>query len=597
MQAALPKPVFEFLTPGLDFYTEKVLGGTDSVTSPPLPEQELIALLEEGNGNGSLSYEPDSPHGSNGWVVEPNRTRDGRAILANDMHLDLGVPNIWYRAELHYGDVHLAGITLPGVPLVISGSNGHIAWGFTGSGIDVLDLVAVETNQQDPSQYRTAQGWRPFDVREEVIRVKGAADKTLTIRGTVWGPVLSMPLFNEPFAVRWIALDAEATDLKLMNLDRVTTVQDALDLFNQAGGPVLNALVADAQGDIGWTLTGRIPVRFGLDGSVSESWADGTRGWRGYMEPREVPRQLNPPEGFIVNANQKMVGVDYPIVPANYAAPGYRAFRIQERLLEMRGIREKNMLALQLDTWAEAYRHYQGLAIKALNKDAETAEIAELKRYIEAWDGRAEPESLGLALLVEFRRALLEEVLFPFLSRCRELDPQFEYRWIYPDVPLQRLLDARIPELLPDRQYGDSDSLVREILVREARRLMNVYQVDRLDVLSWGLTDRERIAHPLSGAIPFLSYLLDMPKQPLPGCPYCVRAARGGGATERLVVSPGHEKDGLFHMPGGQSGHPLSPYYGDQHGAWVQGLATSFLAGKAIHKVVLMPSSITSSQP
>jgi penicillin G amidase len=126
------------------------------------------------------------------------------------MYLDLGVPNIWYRAELHYGDVHLACITLPGIPLVISGSNGHIAWGFTGSGMDVLDLVAVEVNPQYPSQYKTAEGWRPFDVRDEVVHVKGAADETLTMRSTVWGPVLPMPFFDKPFAVYWIALDAQS---------------------------------------------------------------------------------------------------------------------------------------------------------------------------------------------------------------------------------------------------------------------------------------------------------------------------------------------------------------------------------------------------
>jgi penicillin amidase len=597
MHEALPKPVFEFLTPRLDPHTEKMLGEPADVMNPPLPVKELVALLAKGDRDTTLSYTPAPPHGSNGWVVGPSRTRDGRAILANDMHLDLGVPNIWYRAELHYRDVDLVGITLPGVPLMISGSNGHIAWGFTGSGIDVLDLVLVEVDPQDASRYKAEDGWHRFDLRDEVIRVKGAPDEALTVRSTVWGPILPARSFDKTFALRWVALDAAATDLELLDLDRVTTAQAALDLLNRAGGPILNALVADAQGNIGWTLTGRIPVRFGLDGLVSRSWADGTRGWQGYLAPADVPRRLNPPEGFIVNANQKMMGRDHPRVPANDAAPGYRAFRIRERLREMRGITEKDMLDLQLDTRGEAYRYYRDLAVEALRKQAETAETAAVRRYLEAWDGRAEPESLGLALLVEFRRALLEEVLFPILGRCRQLDPSFEYRWIYPDVPLQRLLDARHPELLPNRQYGDWDSLIREILVREARRLVAAHGVDRIDALTWGVTDRELIAHPLSQAVPLLGHLLDMPRQPLPGCPYCVRAARGGGATERLVVSPGREQDGLFQMPGGQSGHPLSPHYGDQHEAWVRGLATPLLAGEPAHRLVLMPSAVSSSSP
>jgi penicillin amidase len=596
MEAALPASVHAFLTPPLDRYTDRVLNGGSSRYKPrPIPGNDLAAVLKNaphGNSYAGLARDNPSPKGSNGWVVGPSKTRDGRALLANDMHLLLRVPNIWYRAELRYRNTALSGLTLPGVPLMVTGSNERIAWGFTNIEGDFSDLVFLEPDPADPERYLTPQGFIRFGERTDTVPVRDGATQTLKVRTTIWGPVLPEPLLGRLMAVRWTALDPAATDLRLLDLDRVENVEAALALFNRAGGPPLNALVADRQGNIGWTYSGKIPGRFGLDGSVSRSWADGTRGWNGYIPPEELPRVVNPRSGFIVNANQRMVGDTYPYVIGHYFDHGYRAYRIAERLAEMKNIDERDLLNLQLDTRAEVYRFYQQLALSLLSAEGDTAE-ARLRRDLESWDGFAERESTGLSVLAEFRERLLDRVIAPYLGNCRRLDPAFRFEWSTIDEPLQQLLEAKSPELLPDKEkYRDWNTFLHDLLLSSEAAVLARHRTDTPEAIAWGMDNKAAIVHPFSQSLPWLRELLDMPADPLPGCPKCVRLSMpGSGASERLVVAPGREANGILHIPGGQSGHPLSPHYRDQHPAWVDGSALPFKAGRPIHRLVFLPAA------
>ncbi len=616
IEAALPKSVKSFFMPPIDRYTDKLLNGKASGTPlPSIPENELFALLDD-NGRpkhyAGLVTDTPPPKGSNGWVVGPSKTWDGRAILANDMHLSLRVPNIWYRAEMHYGDVRLTGLTLPGVPLIVVGSNGKVAWGFTNIEGDFVDLVSLELNPDDPESYRTPKGFVRFSEREETVRVKGEADFTFKVQTTEWGPVLPEPLLSKRVAVHWAALDPDATDLHLLNLDVVNDVKEAQTIFNRAGGPPLNALAADHQGNIGWTYIGKIPKRFGLNGSVSRSWADGSRGWAGYISPQELPRLLNPSSGFIVNANQRMLGDDYPYVIGHYFGHGHRAYRITERLLDAKNLTERDMFTLQLDTKVEFYRFYQRLALSLLHERNDKVQIR-LKQNLANWDGFAELDSVGFAVLVEFRKLLLDAVIAPFMAKCREYDPEFRFSSPMIDEPLQQLLEAKLPTLLPDKiRYRDWDSFLLNLLIQAEDNVSAYHSTDFPDIFAgsefafalraadrtawhessaWGAVNQVAIAHPFSSSLPLLKIWLDMPQVALPGCVQCVRMyASGYGASERLVVSPGREGNGILHMPGGQSGYPLSPHYGDQQQAWVEGTALPLEAGETVYRLELVPA-------
>lgn len=277
----------------------------------------------------------------------------------------------------------------------------------------------------------------------------------------------------------------------------------------------------------------------------------------------------------------------YPHVIGHGFDNGYRASRIAERLGEMQAMDEHDLFALQLDTRAGFYRYYQQLALSLL--DADAAAEQRIKANLAAWDGRAEPDSAGLAILVEFRRRLIEAVIPPYLEKCRRLDARFSYFWPTLDLPLQQLLETQAPELLPAAaRFPDWRAWLRGLLLQAAAHAAPV----------WGETSQALIAHPLSAALPALGAWLDMPPESLAGCAECVRLhEQRVGADERLVVAPGHESAGILHMPGGQSGHPLSPHYRDQQAAWAHGRALLLRAGPALHKMTFIPGVRASCPP
>ncbi|WP_438033797.1 penicillin acylase family protein [Sorangium sp. So ce204] len=591
---SLPKGVTSFLLEGTDPYTRSLLGA-EAPAAPPLPAEELRALVAQSRSadarRGAVlsAASGGAPVGSNGWAVAGQRTSDGRALLANDMHLELGVPNIWYRAELRYGDSEVAGIVLPGVPMVIVGTNRHVAWGLTNLDGDVMDLVQIEAHPGRPDEYRTPSGWRRFDVAEETIRVRGEADVTVAARRTLWGPVAPRPLLGAKVAIRWTALDPGGVDLGLIDMDRARTVEEAIAVMNAAGGPGCNVLLADRRGRVAWTVTGRMPRRRGLDGSVSVSWADGRAGWEGYLPPAALPRIVDPPAGFVVNANHRMPIGEGALELGRDYANGYRAFRITERLREARAVTEADLLSLQLDTRAEFYGFYRDLALRALTGEAVARRppLAEARRAVAAWDGRADASSVGLPLLDRFRRVLAGEVFAAWLGASRAAEPTLELELSDIDTPLQRALDARSADLVPAPEGWDA--FVLAALEKAMTAVKQEHGGRPVDQIAWGAVSRVRIAHPL-GVTPELAARLNMPDEPLPGCNECVRLVSDSfAASERLVVSPGHEAEGILHMPTGQSGDPRSPHYRDQQRAWVDGRPLPLLAGPAAHTLTLVP--------
>ncbi|MCA1853897.1 MAG: penicillin acylase family protein, partial [Beggiatoa sp.] len=240
MQAALPAEVVAFLTPDTDRYTEPFLGGVGSrrpETGIPAKALAALRVAPPGNGSAGLVRADPVPIGSNSWALAGRRTHDGRALIANDMHLPLAVPVIWYRAILRYAGHRLTGLTLPGIPGMVAGSNGRVAWGFTNVNADVLDLVRLDLDPEDPNRYRTPAGWQAFSTASERITVKGGAEVVVEVKRTIWGPVLERPLLGAPVALRWTALEPEGTNVALIDMDRARDVEDAARVMNRAGGP------------------------------------------------------------------------------------------------------------------------------------------------------------------------------------------------------------------------------------------------------------------------------------------------------------------------------------------------------------------------
>lgn len=599
MQQALPPEVVAFLTTDADPYATPLVGGSESRRpQQPIPVAALASLVHQSPpGEPPVPIEQAAIKGSNGWVVAGGKTNSGAAMLANDLHLALSVPNVWYRAGLRYGTTAIIGLVLPGCPLIIAGSNTRVAWGFTNACSDVIDLVRLQLDPDDATRYRTAEGWRSFEVREERIAVKGAADVRVEVRQSCWGPVLRHPLLDQPVALRWTALDPQAVDFGLLHMDGAQNIDDAIDVMQRYAGPPMNVMLADADGRIAWTTCGKIPKRHGFDGAISHAWIDDEIGWRGYLAPAELPLVVDPPSGYLATANNRTTGKDYPHVLGHNYPSSYRAYRIGEQLQAMRQIEERDMLALQLDTTSAFFERYRSLALARLTAAviAERPALREARDEIAAWDGAMNVDSRGIALLAELRGALIAGVFEPYLRPCRQADPSFSYYWFNPDAPLLQLLTAQIPATLPDpERYAGWDACLIDQLEQSIERLLARHGVRSLTELTWGRVNTVAVAHPLGQAVPLLGKLLNMPRAALNGGEFCVLVAGvlGGtlyGPTMRMVVAPSREDSAILHMPGGQSGNPLASNYRDQHHAWITGQPLPFVPGPTTRSIRLTP--------
>ncbi|MGZ8956080.1 MAG: penicillin acylase family protein, partial [Methylovulum sp.] len=356
--------------------------------------------------------------------------------------------------------------------------------------------------------------------------------------------------------------------------------------------PPQNVVIADRAGHIGWTYMGRFPKRIGFDGLSSRSWADDRLGWQGYIPPEQLPRLLNPAEGFIVTANNRTLGSEYPHVIAHNWALGYRAFRIAELLRDRQGLTEQDLLAIQMDTRSAVLDFYQQLALDELRdlKNKDTI-LQEAERALQAWDGHMQTNSIGAAFLNEFRSRLAREVFAKVVAACRVHDPDFRYAWREMETPLRLLLTQRPQGLLSVRYHDDWRQMILDTIRQTAHELHQQYPETRLAQLTWGQTHPMALQHPFSKVASFLGNVLDMPTFTSDGCAsVCVKVMDNGhGASERLVLSPAHPENGIFHMPGGQSGHFLSPHYRDQQMFWRDGIASPLQSNAKSHILSVLP--------
>lgn len=600
MHDLLPSPLFEFLAPLGTEWDAPLVG--DPIEIPPLPGPEVIDLRTSPSARAPSPPPRDDPFvqpGSNNWAVAGSRTLHGGALLANDMHLILSVPNIWYRASfvLEGGGMQrtVTGVTLPGTPAMVAGSNGHVAWGFTNSQGDWTDLVVLEPDPDDADAYLTPDGSARFVRHLEAIRVRGADDETLEVLWTIWGPVIDTDHRGRKRALRWIAHDARAVNLGLIRMETARSLDDAMAIAPLAGIPPQNLLVADATGRIGWTIMGAIPSRLGqgegFDARLPASWADGSHGWNGWLDPADYPRVLDPGSGILWTANARAVdgGMLRRIGHGGYDL-GARARQIRDDLAGSDGLAEADMLAVQLDDRALFLRRWRDRLETALADSAAQSDPrrSEARRLVRDWSGHASIDSPGYRLARAFRLTVAERVFEPLTAPCREESPGFNYlrteQW---EGPLWRILEERPAHLL-DPRHDSWDALLLEAAdaAIEAVAPGGAALAER----TWGERNTTRIRHPLSPALPFLSGWLDMTQEPLPGDSNMPRVQTPvAGASQRMAVSPGREADGYFHMPGGQSGHPWSPHYKDGHEGWAEGRLDPFLPGQPAKTLILRP--------
>ena len=602
----LPPELADFLQPRGCRWEAPLMGPAGEL--PPLPGPEVMDLRDTETAPAEVAPTEPPPvapraetAGSNSWAVAGALTAHGGALLANDMHLGLRLPNIWYRMRLEWpaadGPRSCVGVTLPGVPALVVGSNEHVAWGFTNSYGDWLDLVVLQTDPADSNRYLTPEGWATCERIPEIITVKGAAPDTLWIRQTCWGPVWTVDHLRRPLVLCWTAHDPDAVNLGLVALEDCTTVTEAVATAAAAGIPPQSFICADQAGGIAWTIAGAMPRRLGWDGRTPVSWADGACRWDGFLTPEEHPRVVNPPEGRLWSANTRAAaGPALAVVGDGGYGLGARAQQIRDALRALDRPDERDLLAVQLDDRALFLESWRDLVLAVLaqrdpNADGEqaTARAAFAQIVDRDWEGRAVPGSVAYRLMDTCIRRLVTLVYDGLTAACVTADAEFDARWLsYRYAVVWELLSARPAHMLPP-EFADWDALVLEAV----DRTMEAAAGDGRDLAAytWGAYNTVAVAHPFADVLPLVGRRLAAPARRLPGGSHMPRVQHPRfGASERLVVSPGREEEALFHMPGGQSGHPLSPFFLAGHQAWVEGRPTPLLPGPGRYLLTLSPT-------
>ncbi|HEY9131066.1 MAG TPA: penicillin acylase family protein [Dyella sp.] len=540
----------------------------------------------------------DRRPGSNSFAIAGKLSDSGAALLANDMHLGLRVPNIWFRVRLRYPDAgapggqrDASGVTLPGTPALVVGSNGQIAWGFTNSYGDWQDWFQIRRDPTDPTRYKVPGGWATIEAHDEIIRIKGAPARTLRVEGTRWGPIMSDSDGQATLALSWIGDMPRAYNLNLLGLEHAGSMREALDLAPTLGMPPQNLLVADSQGHIGWTIASNsIPLRENIDPQGFNDGSKDNTGWTGWAPASSYPRIEDPADGRLWTANNRTVDGDALALLGDGGHDlGARAQQIRDDLRARSSFSPGSMLDVQLDNRAVFLDRWQRLLQDAL-ADTQDPQLAQLRQLTATWTHRAAPESVDYRLVRAFREQVYKDVLAPFVARVNARYSGFAW-------PTSNSSEAAVWALVRDRpihllnpKYSDWHAL----LIDAAKHVTDDLgkQPGGLAARTWGEANRAAIRQPLARVLPgALARWLDMPSDPLPGDANMPRvAAPAFGASERLAVSPGHEAQAILHMPGGQSDNPTSPYYSAGHEDWVNGRPSPLLPGPDRYTLTLRPT-------
>jgi penicillin amidase len=538
--------------------------------------------------------------GSNNFAVSGALTADGRAIVANDMHLGLRAPNIWFRARLLTGpDSDVSGFTLPGIPSVIVGSNRHVAWGFTNSYGDWADFIRVHWLDAAQTRYLDGGGKpRVVQVFQEPIAVKGGRPVPFAVRETVWGPITRDLNASYSLALQWAAQQPGALNIGLNELAKSHDLDSALLTAQRIGMPGQNLVIGDSKGRIAWRLTAQMPKRVGDCDKTAPIDPQSGCGWQGWLDGSENPVLIDPPDGRLWTANNRVVdGAWLELVGNGGFALGARAMQIRDGLSAKKRFTERDLLAIQVDDRTLFLKRWWDLLNARARSAPAGSAIRQLSEADTTWEATASPDAVSYRLTrawrLEVSNRIEEMLLAPAIDKLGAKSSKPGYTGFDYEAPgftgfedLAWALLQQQPKHLLTRNYKSWDDLLEQAAQTVQSGLA---EKGPLNARTWGERNTANFCHPLAAALPgLLKPLLCMPKDQLQGdTDMPLVASPTFGASERMVVSPGREQDGIIHMPGGQSGHFLSPFWGAGHSDWVQHKPTPFLPGKTAYTLTL----------
>jgi penicillin G amidase len=554
-----------------------------SVEAGKLGGADRLALLRD-------AILPPAGQGSNNWVVDGTRTRTGKPLLANDPHLAIAVPSIWFECHLVGPGIDVAGVALPFSPGVLIGHNDRIAWGFTNTEADVQDLY-LERLSEDGTRAEYMDGWDPMAVHREEIRIRGRDEpEVLEVRETRHGPLLDSYMVGiaDPsvveggirriYALRWVGADHGIEPSTLFKLNTAGSWEDFRAAVHDAWlCPGQNMVYADVDGNIGYQLTGLYPNRRQGDGTVPvPGWTDAYE-WEGWIPFDDLPRAFNPEDGFLCTANNKMHDESYPYVLGRDFLPPFRARRIAQMITAREHHDRESFAAMQTDTIllpaAEIVPHLVDLEPR---DDRQKAAIAMLA----VWNHDVAADSAAAAVYELWCHHIARRVLRPLLGE--ELFLHFYGRRQWTNAFQYQVL----PNLLAyptARWFGRNGAEARDEVVREALEAALDELTERLGEdmqrWRWGSLHRARFAGRLA-MIPDLAELFTAGEVEIGGDEQTVLQGKFEPEWSydavvipswRQILDPSDWDASVGTHTVGQSGHPASPHFADLLELWGRG--------------------------
>ncbi|HIQ04499.1 MAG TPA: penicillin acylase family protein [Anaerolineae bacterium] len=527
--------------------------------------------------------------GSNNWVIAPQKSSTGAPLLANDPHLKLQVPSLWFENHLSGGGYHVTGASLVGMPGVLIGHNERIAWGITASFADTQDLFIERFHPENRYQYEFQGQWLEAKVVREEIWVKGQAEPVVQeVLITRHGPIITPALYQDDraLALRWVGLDACDQVHSLLMLNRAGNWDEFRAALAHFASPSLNLVYADVDGNIGYALAGWIPVRAQGQGLVPVPGWTGEWEWIGYIPAEEMPQAYNPTQGFLVTANNKIVDDSFPYFLGAEYMNGYRARRITDVLSSKEKVSMADCGALQMDFYS-----IPGLEMAAFLRELEVDEpdLQQALAYVHDWDGYLTADSVGGAIYVVFQRQLLYNTFADtlgedYLGRGPHplLSPGNLYVGRSTPLLLTWLKDAETPWYDHVGQSGRPETRddVMRLSLRQAVDYLRQHLGPDMDKWQWGRIHQVVWSHVLSAQRP-LNLIFDRGPYSiggdtdtvhqsafLPHEPYNLNA---WGPSYRQVIEVGDWYQSQAMHPPGQSGHVASRHYDDLIELWLKG--------------------------
>ncbi|WP_076408069.1 penicillin acylase family protein [Shewanella sp. UCD-KL12] len=544
----------------------------DNIATPELETQLLASALVS-------TIEEPLDVGSNNWAVTGAHTQSGRSMLSDDMHLSFSVPIIWYRAQLNYPldsgeQTQVTGVSLPGAPAIVVGTNGRLAWGFTNAYIDTADWVAIEDSEPVKSEVELMHFSQSGESEEYSIEV------------SKYGPVRQVD--GQKYALSWVAHKDYAVDMELMELESAANVTEGLSIATSLGIPVQNMMLVDSSGNAAWKPAGAVPSRTNPADIAQQVDDYQIAKWE--VDEVELPQVVNPSDGRLWSANSRVVSAEQSsrFGDGGYAL-GARGLQIRDRLFESDTFTEQDFYQLQLDNKAKFLMPWHKYLMDTLAK--EPARFARDIQYLRDWQACACADSVGYTLVRSFRASLIDASFAPLETGLKTLNLSLS--------PIKRYLEPAMWQLIEDtpaswlpKQYSSWHNFVTQVYLDTTESLLSEYSDSaELADLKWGKVNALKIQHPFSKQIPILSALLDMPEAAGFGDSF-MPAVQGKsfGASQRFIIQPGLENQAIMVIPGGQSGHPLSDYYRAGFEDFVTHQPTPLLPGEPIHKITIKPT-------